>query len=312
MTRKIREILLPLAVLLGLLAFTACAGNQVGRSVEPPVDERSLDNWLEGTLIPYLVQQFGQHPRFKGQPILLVRIRGDNVQPRIDELTDHIREKIFDALVKEPGLDLYWRPASPPHKHHRSLAEISCGDYPKIHYYIGIDCRLTKVNQNLLVKVRALNLAEDKWVSGFGRSWEGKPTPGQLAALKSEHPDEYLRGLRPLPFSSRQPDLLAVYLAHNLSCLLQQGEADDLVVYMEGTSTNRPDFFQTTLKLVGNYLARFSEVTVTDDPATVGAVDVVLLGVKTWQVPEAGTSIQPLIGKDTIHGPHTAMVLPLI
>jgi hypothetical protein len=195
-----------------------------------------------------------------------VRIQGDNVQPRIDELTDHIREKIFDALVKEPGLDLYWRPATPPHKHHRSLADISCGDYLKIHYYIGIDCRLTKVNQNLLVKVRALNLAEDKWVSGFGRSWEGKPTPGQLAALKREHPDEYLRGLRPLPFSSRQPDLLAVYLAHNLSCLLQQGEADDLVVYVEDTSTNRPDFFQTTLKLVGNYLARFREVTVTDDP----------------------------------------------
>jgi 2-dehydropantoate 2-reductase len=47
-----------------------------------------------------------------------------------------------------------------------------------------------------------------------------------------------------------------------------------------------------------------SPVTVTDDPATVGVVDVVLLGVKTWQVPEAGKSIQPLIGEETI-------VLPL-
>jgi len=266
MTGRIRAALLPLAVFFLFLAFSACAGNQVRRGVDPKIDEHSLDNWLEDTLIPYLVQQFGQHPRFKGQPILLVRMQGENVQPRIDELTDHIREKIVDALVREPGLDLYWRPATPPHKHHRSLADISCGDYLKIHYYIGIDCRLTNVEQNLLVKVRALNLSEDKWVSGFGRSWRGKPTPQQLAALKREHPDEYLRGLRPLPFSNRQPDLLAVYLAHNLSCLLRQGEADDLVVYVEDTSADTPNFFQTTLKLVGNYLARFREVEVTDDP----------------------------------------------
>ena len=45
-------------------------------------------------------------------------------------------------------------------------------------------------------------------------------------------------------------------------------------------------------------------VKVSDDPAKVGAVDVVLLGVKTWQVPTAAKAIQPLIGRDTI-------VLPL-
>lgn len=37
----------------------------------------------------------------------------------------------------------------------------------------------------------------------------------------------------------------------------------------------------------------------TDDPMEVGTVDVVLLGVKTWQVPEAGEVIRPLIGPDT-------------
>lgn len=265
-TRRIRAILVSLAVICALLAFSACAGNQVQRGIDPDADERSLDAWLEDTLNPYLLQQFGQHPRFKGQPILLVRMHGDNVQSHIDELTDHIREKIVDSLVREPGLDLFWRPATRPWKHHRSLADVSCGDYRKIRYYIGIDCRLTEGEQSLYVKVRALNLAEYKWVSGFGRSWKGTPTPGHLAALKREHPDEYLRGLRPLPFSSRQPDLLAAYLAYNLSCLLRQGEADDLVVHVEDSSANTPDFFQTTLQLVGKYLARFREVEVTDDP----------------------------------------------
>ncbi|MGD8990680.1 MAG: DUF4384 domain-containing protein [Desulfobacterales bacterium] len=236
------------------------------RGRDPNADELSLDKWLEDTLIPYLVEQFGQHPRFKRQPVLLVSMNGDNVQSHIDELTDYIREKIIDSLVSAPGPDLYWRPAIRPYKHHQRLADISCSNYRKIYYYIGIDCRLTNVAQDLYVRVRALNLAEHKWVSGFGRSWEGKPTSNQLAALKRSHPDEYLRGLRPLPFPDRQPDLLAVYLARNLSCLLRQGETDDLVVYVEDISVDAPSFFKTTLRLVGKYLARFREVEVTDDP----------------------------------------------
>lgn len=37
----------------------------------------------------------------------------------------------------------------------------------------------------------------------------------------------------------------------------------------------------------------------TDDPAEVGPVDAVLVGVKAWQVPEAARAIRPLIGPDT-------------
>jgi 2-dehydropantoate 2-reductase len=41
-----------------------------------------------------------------------------------------------------------------------------------------------------------------------------------------------------------------------------------------------------------------------DDPAEIGTVDLVILGVKAWQVPDAARAIQPLIGAQTI-------VLPL-
>src|SRR5262245_14751236 len=37
----------------------------------------------------------------------------------------------------------------------------------------------------------------------------------------------------------------------------------------------------------------------TDDPAEIGGVDVVLLGVKTWQVAEAAESMRPMIGPET-------------
>ncbi len=40
-------------------------------------------------------------------------------------------------------------------------------------------------------------------------------------------------------------------------------------------------------------------VQATDDPAKAGAVDVVLLGVKAWQVPEAAKAMGPLIGPET-------------
>jgi 2-dehydropantoate 2-reductase len=51
----------------------------------------------------------------------------------------------------------------------------------------------------------------------------------------------------------------------------------------------------------GEIIAR-SEAT--DDPAQVGAVDVVLLGIKTWQVADAARAMRPMIG------PHT-FVVPL-
>lgn len=38
----------------------------------------------------------------------------------------------------------------------------------------------------------------------------------------------------------------------------------------------------------------------TDDPASVGPVDVVIVGVKTWQVPEAARHMRPLVGEGTL------------
>lgn len=45
-------------------------------------------------------------------------------------------------------------------------------------------------------------------------------------------------------------------------------------------------------------------VQATDDPASIGPVDLVLLAVKAWQIEEAARAMQPLIGNDT-------MVVPL-
>ncbi|TVR73705.1 MAG: 2-dehydropantoate 2-reductase [Spirochaetaceae bacterium] len=54
----------------------------------------------------------------------------------------------------------------------------------------------------------------------------------------------------------------------------------------------------------GDFSIPAGVVRATDSPAEVGPVDVVILGVKTWQVPEAAEAIRPMVGPETV-------VLPL-
>ena len=49
--------------------------------------------------------------------------------------------------------------------------------------------------------------------------------------------------------------------------------------------------------ILGDFTVADAEAT--DDPSKVGAVDVVLLGVKAWQVPDAARAIRPLVGAQT-------------
>jgi len=83
--------------------------------------------------------------------------------------------------------------------------------------------------------------------------------------------------------------------------LAQAGE--DVVFVARGDTLN-------ALRSEGLRLASVSgdlllpSVNATDDTSQAGVVDVVIVGVKTWQVPEIAGAIQPLLGEDTI-------VLPL-
>src|SRR5438552_17187861 len=48
----------------------------------------------------------------------------------------------------------------------------------------------------------------------------------------------------------------------------------------------------------GDFAVRSAKAT--DDPAEVGPVDVVLVAVKGWQVPEAAQAMRPLVGPETV------------
>jgi hypothetical protein len=225
-------------------------------------EDSSLQRWLDAELAPYLAQQLGQHPRFKDETVILVRLDGSDIQADIDGLTRSMRDQLMDSLLTDAGVRLPWQPQQQPAQHHRRLDQVECGRIRDANYYIGIEITRSTTAQ-YRVAVRALDVRAGEWVSGFGKRWSGTLTSGELRALQERRSDESLRGLRVLPFSSGHPDLAASYLANNLSCLLRQQEEEDLIIYVEALKSDQPRL-RTLLNLIGNNLSRYREVRVTD------------------------------------------------
>jgi len=248
-----------LFVSLVLLLVAGCS-QQPLRAVQGT--ESSLQVWVDAELAPYVSQQFGQHPRFKGEPVIVVRLDGDDIQPDIDGLTRSIRDQLMDSLLRTPGVHVPWQPQQQQAQHHRRLDQVQCGRSRDASYFIGIEIARTTTAQ-FRVSVRALDVRAGEWVSGFSQHWSGRLTGNELRALQARRTDESLRGLRVLPFSAGQPDLAATYLANNLSCLLRQQDVEDLNIKVDKLASGQPQL-RTLLQLIGNNLSRYREVQVTD------------------------------------------------
>ncbi|MEH0022102.1 MAG: hypothetical protein V6Z89_20790 [Desulfobacter sp.] len=258
-------------------ALILCAGliasGCVSTQPEGPEDSRqivkhaSLENWLEHGAIPYLIRELGESPKLKGQPLLLVGMEGENIQPQINSLTLYIRDILKEGLLSRPGIELLWRPSTRPWQHHTTLTRVKCRPRVMEKFYIGIDTSISPVDGELKVRIKALDIEANQWVSGFGISWHGKPKRHHKEALGKTSPDHYLLGLRPLPFNDRQADLLAAYLSRNLSCLFTDAERSENIVYIKTENVDHIDYFDSAYSLIKNYLAMFSEVMVTDEPS---------------------------------------------
>ena len=222
----------------------------------------SLQDWVDTELAPYVSQQLGQHPRFKGEPVIIVRLDGDDIQPDIDGLTRSIRDRLMDSLLKTPGVRVPWQPQQPQAQHHRRLDQVQCGRLRDASYFIGIEITRT-ATAPFRVSVRALDVRAGEWVSGLSHHWTGTLTGSELRALQVRRTDESLRGLRVLPFSAGQPDLAATYLANNLSCLLRQQDVEDLKIKVDRITSDQPQL-RTLLGLIGNNLSRYREVQITE------------------------------------------------
>lgn len=251
--------------LVGLLGVVGCATTGAPGLVE--ARKSDLDRWVDEQMVPYVVKELNDNPRLKGRPFVVVGMHEDDTKSDIDALSQRIRQRLQDGLASAPGSRLLWQPAARRGQHHRSLEQVQCGassQQPAVQ--VGIDAATVGGNGPLRVSIRAVDLDENQWVPGFARVYEGAATSAEREAMTRTSADETLRGLRALPFNGAQPDLLAAYLAANLSCLLREIRETNLVLYVPPIEQG-PAYFATTLNLVGNYLGRFNEVRLTTNAA---------------------------------------------
>ena len=245
--------------LLAILLASGCSQRSLhsGQSSPSP-----LQYWIDTELVPYVSHQLGEHPRFKGEPVIIVRLDGDDIQPDIDGLTRSIRDQLTDGLLQTPGIHMPWQPQRRLEQHHRRLDQVQCGRVRDASYFVGVEIARTATTK-FRVSVRALDVRAGAWVSGFSQQWSGSLNSSELRALQMRRSDESLRGLRVLPFSAGETDLAAAYLANNLSCLLRQQDEEELTVMVDEAVVDKPQL-RTLLRLIGNNLSRYREVKISD------------------------------------------------
>ena len=79
-----------------IVLLSACSHNPP-RGAQP--GHSSLQHWVDTQLSDYVATQFSQHPRFRGEPVIIVRLEGDDIQPDIDGLTRGLRDQVMDLSL---------------------------------------------------------------------------------------------------------------------------------------------------------------------------------------------------------------------
>ena len=240
--------------------------------------EKNLDQWLDRELIPYVKQQLATHPRFKDETVMFVVLQ-DNAPASIsNELALSLRDRLLEAAIDSAGVSVGWRQG----RSGNSL-ETRPDDClrDKVHYYIGLDLS-QQLDGNYSVIARALDLEDRTWVTGFGKQWHGHLGSVQRQAMRRQRVDETFLGARDVPFTLHQTDLLAVHLAHQLSCTLKQQTNEEYVVAMSKNASSS-GVLDGTVELIGNNLAHRQALILTGDVKKSNAI----LSGKAHQIDDA-------------------------
>jgi len=187
----------------------------------------ALDPWVEGKLVPYVTARLGEHPRFRGEPVRVIALRGAEPSTRVDGLTASIRARLMNALLATPGVVVAWEAAESA----GVPGALECAA-EEVQYDIGIELERLEGGR-ASVSVRALDHGERAWVAGFFQQWEGTLTHEEQRLADTQEIEARLRGERDAPFEAGEVDLLAAHLARELACQLERSEATERVFVAE-------------------------------------------------------------------------------
>ena len=158
----------------------------------------TLMTWVDQELAPYVATQLTRHPRFKGETVVFVALDEGTPAPVTDSLTLELRDRLVDALVDVPGVTIGWRSGHGAAGRNGAFADCT---RDAVHYYFGL--QLTRlIDGRHRVTLRALDAADRSWVTGTGKTWQGRLTRAEKQAYKRPVTDEYFRGSREVPYST--------------------------------------------------------------------------------------------------------------
>ena len=142
--------------------------------------EKDLDQWLERDLVPYVQNQLLKHPRFKNETVMFVVLRDNAPASASNGLALSIRDQLLAAAVSTPGVSIGWQQGRGGAS--LDLQQQDCS-HDDVHYYIGIELA-QKLDSTYAVTVRALDLEDRNWVTGFGQRWQGRLSTAQRQAMR--------------------------------------------------------------------------------------------------------------------------------
>jgi hypothetical protein len=229
--------------------------------------ENNLDQWLDHDLVPYVKQQLAVHPRFKNETVMFVVLQ-DNAPASIsNDLALSLRDRLLEATIDSADVSIGWQQGQSGNSLESRPDDCL---HDNVHYYVGLDLS-QKLDSSYSVTLRALDLEDRTWVTGFSKQWHGRLSSIQRQAMRQQRVDETYLGARDVPFTLDQTDLLASHLAHQLSCTLKQ-QMDEEYVVTTNKNASAGDGLDGTVELIGNNLANRQALKLTSDANKTNAV----------------------------------------
>lgn len=229
--------------------------------------EKNLDRWLDRDLVPYVRQQLIVHPRFKSETVMFVVLNDNTPASSSNALALSLRDRLLAAAVATPGVAIGWQQGRGGKSLESQPPDCTLDD---VHYYIGIELT-QKLDSSYSVNVRALDLEDRNWVTGFGKRWQGQLSTSQRQAMRQPRIDETFLGARDVPFTVSQTDLLAAHLAHELTCAMQRRVSSDYIVAADLREPTAAAL-QGTVELISNNLASRQALTLSNDETRTNSV----------------------------------------
>ncbi len=270
-----RTIIKTLYIMLALLFLFSChpAMNAPTNAGKAELSDNTLDSWINKDLVPKIVAKITSDRDLRYLPFIIVGwdVDQQSIKTEVDELTKEVREKIINALLaKGEGVNMAVRSGVQPldMTHHANLEDVPCNDYRDVGMMILLTVRIAPLTGKLQLQVKGGVLQDGRlrFVDGFSESFECDSTEGMKSLLSKSKTDEYLRGLRYLPFEAGQKDLLASYLATRTSCIFRElPEAENYKVFMDRSGIGSDQYLQDVFTMIEMYLDRFREIEIVMD-----------------------------------------------